>query len=96
MGGYLKEARSRKARKILALDGLEEEERVKKLEALKPENDTVAEWEEFVKHVCSDEFRVSSMYYNIYFVFAFNPFTLTVVDDVLLVNNVRSFTLPGK
>ncbi|MCL7047284.1 hypothetical protein MKW94_014633 [Papaver nudicaule] len=96
MGGYLKEARSRKARKILALDELEEEERVKKLEALKPENDTVTEWEEFVKHVCLDEFRVSSMYYNIYFVFAFNPFTFTVVDDVLLVNNVRSFTLPRK
>ncbi|MCL7031571.1 hypothetical protein MKW94_005372 [Papaver nudicaule] len=61
MGGYLKEARSRKARKILALDGLEEEERVKKLEALKPENDTVAEWEEFVKHVCSDEFRANRL-----------------------------------
>ncbi|MCL7045135.1 hypothetical protein MKW94_012372 [Papaver nudicaule] len=74
MGGYLKEARSRKARKILALDGLEEEEREKKLEALKPENNTVAKWEEFVEHVCSDEFRVSSMYYNIFFVFAFNPF----------------------
>ncbi|MCL7034413.1 hypothetical protein MKW94_022975 [Papaver nudicaule] len=61
MGGYLKEARSRKARKILALDGLEEEERVKKLEALKPKNDTVAEWEEFVKHVCSDEFRANRL-----------------------------------
>ncbi|KAI3878586.1 hypothetical protein MKW98_027891, partial [Papaver atlanticum] len=57
MGCYLKEARSRKAGKILALDELEEEEREKRLAALKPENDTVNEWEEFVRHVCLEEFR---------------------------------------
>ncbi|KAI3851104.1 hypothetical protein MKW98_010507 [Papaver atlanticum] len=42
--------------KILALDELDEEEREKRLAALKTENDTVNEWEEFVKHVCSEEF----------------------------------------
>ncbi|XP_026458488.1 uncharacterized protein LOC113359003 [Papaver somniferum] len=57
MGCYLKEARSRKAGKILALDDLEKEEREKKLAALKPDNSTVNESEEFVKHVCSEEFR---------------------------------------
>ncbi|XP_026388782.1 uncharacterized protein LOC113283668 [Papaver somniferum] len=56
MGCYLKEARSRKAGKILSLDDLEKEEREKKLAALKPDNSTVDEWEEFVKHVCSEEF----------------------------------------
>ncbi|XP_026417921.1 uncharacterized protein LOC113313378 [Papaver somniferum] len=57
MGCYLKEARSRKAGKILALDEVEKEEREKKLAELKPNNSTVNEWEEFVKHVCSEEFR---------------------------------------
>ncbi|XP_026417050.1 uncharacterized protein LOC113312516 [Papaver somniferum] len=57
MGCYLKEYRSRKAGKILALDELDKEEREKKLAALKPDNSTVNEWKEFVKHVCSEEFR---------------------------------------
>ncbi|KAI3940814.1 hypothetical protein MKW98_030133 [Papaver atlanticum] len=57
MGCYLKEDKSRKDGKILVLDELKEEEREKRLAALKPANDTVNEWEEFVKHVCSEEFR---------------------------------------
>ncbi|XP_026416149.1 uncharacterized protein LOC113311536 [Papaver somniferum] len=61
MGSYLKEARSRKAGKILALDELEEEEREMKLVALKPENDIVNEWEEFVAHVRSEEFRAKRL-----------------------------------
>lgn len=64
MGTYLREARSRKAGLVLdALDRLQGEEQKKRLEKLMPRTMTVREWEEFVKHVDSIEFRVSNFYY---------------------------------
>ncbi|XP_026378150.1 bromodomain-containing protein DDB_G0278469-like [Papaver somniferum] len=58
MGTYLREARSRKAGLVLdALDRLQGEEQKKRLEKLMPRTMTVREWEEFVKHVDSIEFR---------------------------------------
>ncbi|KAI3927314.1 hypothetical protein MKW98_008016 [Papaver atlanticum] len=60
MGTYLREARSRKAGLVLdALDRLQGEEREKRLDKLMPKTMTVREWEDFVKHVNSAEFRVS-------------------------------------
>ncbi|MCL7025294.1 hypothetical protein MKW94_027947 [Papaver nudicaule] len=62
MGTYLKEARSRKAGKVLnVLDNLQWEEREKELENLRPTSMTVNEWEAFVKYVNSSEFRVQRL-----------------------------------
>ncbi|XP_026440277.1 uncharacterized protein LOC113339092 [Papaver somniferum] len=62
MGSYLREARSRKAGLVLdALDRLQGEEREKRLEKLMPRTMSVREWEEFVKHVDSAEFRVKRL-----------------------------------
>ncbi|KAI3938756.1 hypothetical protein MKW98_011908 [Papaver atlanticum] len=59
MGTYLREARSRKAGLVLdALDRLQGEEKEKRLDKLMPKTMTVREWEDFVKHVNSVEFRV--------------------------------------
>ncbi|KAI3953639.1 hypothetical protein MKW98_017463 [Papaver atlanticum] len=58
MGAYLKESRSRKAGLVLeALDQLQGEEREKMLAKLMPTSMSVNEWETFVKHVGSVEFR---------------------------------------
>ncbi|KAI3959813.1 hypothetical protein MKW98_029850 [Papaver atlanticum] len=62
MGTYLREARSRKAGLVLdALDRLKGEAREKRLDKLMPRTMTVREWEDFVKHVNSAEFRVKRL-----------------------------------
>ncbi|KAI3905849.1 hypothetical protein MKW98_006483 [Papaver atlanticum] len=62
METYLREARSRKAGLVLdALDRLQGEEREKRLDKLMPKTMTVREWEDFVKHVNSAEFRVKRL-----------------------------------
>ncbi|KAI3850448.1 hypothetical protein MKW98_000258 [Papaver atlanticum] len=62
IGTYLRENRSRKAGLVLeALDRLQGEEREKRMEKLMPKTMTVREWEDFVKHVDSVEFRVKRL-----------------------------------
>ncbi|MCL7049585.1 hypothetical protein MKW94_023852 [Papaver nudicaule] len=62
MGTYLKEARSRKAGKVVnVLDNLQGEEREEQLELLRRTSMTVNEWEAFVKYVNSPEFRVQRL-----------------------------------
>ncbi|KAI3863755.1 hypothetical protein MKW98_031347 [Papaver atlanticum] len=62
MRTYLREARSRKDGLVLdALDRLQGEEREKWMDKLMPRTMTVREWEDFVKHVNSAEFRVKRL-----------------------------------
>ncbi|KAI3908803.1 hypothetical protein MKW98_029353 [Papaver atlanticum] len=62
MGTYLREARSRKAGLALdALDRLKGEARERRMDKLMPRTMTVREWEDFVKHVNSAEFRVKRL-----------------------------------
>ncbi|KAI3873396.1 hypothetical protein MKW98_008048 [Papaver atlanticum] len=62
MGTYLREASSRKDGLVLdALDRLKREAREKRMDKLMPKTMTVREWEDFVKHVNSAEFRVKRL-----------------------------------
>ncbi|KAI3922797.1 hypothetical protein MKW98_006928 [Papaver atlanticum] len=61
MGSLLKEVRSRTAGLVLGAFLLDEEKREERMAVIKPQNMTTREWEEFVKYVCSAEFKVKRL-----------------------------------
>ncbi|KAI3918987.1 hypothetical protein MKW98_017435 [Papaver atlanticum] len=61
MGSLLKEARSKTAGLVLGAFLLDVEKREERLAVIKPQNMTTLEWEEFVKYVCSAEFKVKRL-----------------------------------